>query len=86
MTIQNTKTIIFFVSKMNIFSPSGADYTFWGAVTDLLQTIPTLVDRYGAVRAFTMPVLPKNGSFLIIKSYIINNTHPGGQKALDELY
>lgn len=70
---------------MNIFSPGGADSTFWGAVTDLLQTIPALVDRGDAVQAFAMPVMPDNGAFLTIESYLINKTHSQCQTALDEL-
>ncbi|KAJ5720244.1 FAD-binding type 2 [Penicillium malachiteum] len=73
------------VSKMNIISPDGADNVFWNAVTDLLHTIPMLVDRGDAVQAFAMPILPDNAAFLTIESYLINNTHPGGQEALDDL-
>ncbi|KAJ5493910.1 FAD-binding type 2 [Penicillium fimorum] len=73
------------VSKLNILSPHGPDSAFWDTVTDLLRTIPILVDRGDAVQAFAMPVLPGNQSFLTIESYLIHDSHAGGRDALDEL-
>ncbi|KAJ5950551.1 FAD-binding type 2 [Penicillium vulpinum] len=73
------------VSKLNIFSPHGPNSAFWDTITDLLQTIPALVDRGDAVLAFTMPVLPGNQSFLTIESYLLNDTHTGSRDSIDKL-
>jgi hypothetical protein len=73
------------VSKLNIFSPLGPDSAFWDTVTDLLHTIPALVDSGDAVQAFAMPVLPGNQSFLTIESYLIDDTRAIGLNVLNEL-